>query len=36
MALVNPQELRDQFHLRLGRLTHACACFDFSVGLALN
>ena len=34
--MVNPHELRDQFHLRLGRLTHASAQLDFNVGLSLN
>jgi hypothetical protein len=36
MALVNPQELKDEFHLRLGRLTYASAHLDFNVGLSLN
>lgn len=36
MLFVNPQELKDQFHLRLGRLTHASAQLDFNVGLSLN
>jgi hypothetical protein len=36
MALVKPQELRDQFHLRLGRLTHASVQLDFNIGLSLH
>lgn len=36
MASANPQELRDQFHLRLGRLAHASARLDFNVGLSLS
>ena len=29
-------ELRDAFHMRLGRLTHAMTQMDLSIGLALN
>lgn len=29
-------ELRDAFHLRLGRLTHALSQLDLNIGLALN
>ena len=30
------QEIKDRFHLRLGRLVHAYSRFDFNVGLALG
>jgi hypothetical protein len=36
MPFVNPRELKDQFHLRLGRLAHASAQLDFNVGLSMN
>ena len=29
-------ELRDAFHMRMGRLTHAMTQMDLSIGLALN
>ena len=33
---MSPQDLKNQFHLRLGQLAHACAHLDFNVGLSLN
>ena len=29
-------EIKDRFHLELGRLVHANSQFDFNVGLALD
>lgn len=33
---LNHDEIRDRFHLELGRLVHASSRFDFNVGIALG